>query len=72
MLRAKELEVQYYLARANREKSRAAVESNRASILNEKLQTCSRFDRDLREQLNQYIDKFKQVSTGPGAVAQTG
>jgi len=64
-MRTKELEVQYNLARFDREKQKAEAETARARQLNEQVQTFSKTETELRNQLNVYVDKFKQVSGPP-------
>ena len=69
-MRTKELEVQYNIARYEREKTRTDAEAARARQLNEQVQTFSKTEVELRNQLNVYVDKFKQVSSpgrGPSA-----
>ena len=63
LMRTKELEVQYNLAYADQEKKNAEAEAARARQLNEQVQTFSKTEAELRNQLNVYVDKFKQVST---------
>jgi len=61
-MRTKELEVQYNIARFEREKKKTEAETSRARQLNEQVQTFSKTEAELRSQLNVYVDKFKQVS----------
>ncbi|MDA4133115.1 MAG: taxilin [Thaumarchaeota archaeon] len=60
-MRTKELEVQYHLARYEREKKSAESETSRSRQLNSQVQTFSKTETELRTQLNVYVDKFKQV-----------
>ncbi|KAK4460682.1 alpha-taxilin [Cladorrhinum samala] len=60
-MRTKELEVQYQLARAEREKKNYEAEVVRSRQLNSQVQTFSKTETELRQQLNVYVDKFKQV-----------
>ncbi|KAK3325726.1 myosin-like coiled-coil protein-domain-containing protein [Apodospora peruviana] len=60
-MRTKELEVQYNLARFEREKKNYESEVARSRQLNSQVQTFSKTENDLRQQLNVYVDKFKQV-----------
>lgn len=61
LMRTKELEVQHNLARFEREKKKADTEIARSRQLNEQVQTFSKTETELRNQLNVYVDKFKQV-----------
>jgi chromosome segregation ATPase len=60
-MRTKELEVQYNLARYEREKKNYEAELARSRQLNTQVQTFSKTETELRQQLNVYVDKFKQV-----------
>ncbi|KAK4103851.1 hypothetical protein N658DRAFT_513904 [Parathielavia hyrcaniae] len=60
-MRTKELEVQYNLARYEREKKNYETEATRSRQLNTQVQTFSKTEAELRQQLNVYVDKFKQV-----------
>lgn len=60
-MRTKELEVQYNLARYEREKKNYEAELGRSRQLNAQVQTFSKTETELRQQLNVYVDKFKQV-----------
>ncbi|GAB1314113.1 Alpha-taxilin [Madurella fahalii] len=60
-MRTKELEVQYNLARYEREKKNYETELARSRQLNAQVQTFSKTETELRQQLNVYVDKFKQV-----------
>jgi hypothetical protein len=61
-MRTKELEVQYHLARFEKEKKAAEAENARSRQLNAQVQTFSKTETELRQQLNVYVDKFKQVN----------
>ncbi|QSZ37547.1 hypothetical protein DSL72_008645 [Monilinia vaccinii-corymbosi] len=61
LLRTKELEVQYHIARFERERKAAEQEINRAKQLNQQVLTFSKTETELRNQLNIYVEKFKQV-----------
>ena len=61
LLRSKELEVQYNLAKYERERKQAEQETTRAKALNTQVQTFSKTETELRNQLNIYVEKFKQV-----------
>ena len=61
-MRTKELEVQYHMARYEREKKNAESESTKARHLQAQVQAFTKTETELRNQLNVYVDKFKQVS----------
>lgn len=60
-MRTKELEVQYHMARYEREKKNAEAESTKARHLQAQVQAFTKTETELRNQLNVYVDKFKQV-----------
>lgn len=60
-LRSKELEVQYNIARFDREKKLAEAGESRSRALNAQVLTFSKTETELRNQLNIYVEKFKQV-----------
>lgn len=61
LLRTKELEVQYNMARYERERKAAEQEMARSRALNAQVLTFSKTETELRSQLNIYVDKFKQA-----------
>jgi len=61
LMRTKELEVQYNLARFERERKMAEQELARSKTLNAQVLTFSKTEAELRSQLNIYVEKFKQV-----------
>ena len=61
LLRTKELEVQYNMARFDRERKSAEIEVARSRALNVQVLTFSKTETELRNQLNIYVEKFKQV-----------
>jgi hypothetical protein len=63
LMRAKELEVQYNMARFDRERKAAEAEVSRSKALNTQVLTFSKTENELRNQLNIYVEKFKQVSS---------
>jgi hypothetical protein len=65
LLRSKELEVQYNMARYDRERKSAETEVTRSRALNAQVLTFSKTETELRNQLNIYVEKFKQVSNLP-------
>lgn len=73
MMRTKELEVQWYMARFERERKEHEAELERAQALNSQVQGFNKTESDLRQQLNIYVEKFKQVnfywnSSSPGRI----
>ncbi|KAJ4312382.1 hypothetical protein N0V84_009960 [Fusarium piperis] len=60
LMRTKELEVQYHMARYEREKKNAEGESAKARHLQAQVQAFTKTETELRNQLNVYVDKFKQ------------
>lgn len=67
LMRTKELEVQYHMARYEREKKNAEGESSKARHLQAQVQAFTKTENELRGQLNVYVDKFKQVRKSSGA-----
>lgn len=61
LMRTKECEVQYNLARYERERKVAENEQNRSRTLSAQVSTFSQTETELRSQLNIYVEKFKQV-----------
>ena len=61
LMRTKELEVQYHMARYEREKKNAESEGTKARHLQGQVQAFTKTETELRNQLNVYVDKFKQV-----------
>ncbi|KAI9724483.1 MAG: hypothetical protein M1812_000551 [Candelaria pacifica] len=61
LLRTKELEVQYNLARFEQQKKNADQETARSRALSAQVSTFSHTETELRSQLNIYVEKFKQV-----------
>ncbi|KAL8909159.1 MAG: hypothetical protein Q9171_005164 [Xanthocarpia ochracea] len=61
LMRTKECEVQYNLARYERERKAAEVEQTRSRTLSAQVSTFSQTETELRSQLNIYVEKFKQV-----------
>lgn len=60
-MRTKELELQYHQSRFEREKKNAEAESIKARHLQAQVQAFAKTESELRNQLNVYVDKFKQV-----------
>lgn len=60
-MRTKELEVQFNLARYEKEKKNYEAELARSRQLNTQVQTFTKTETELRQQLNVYVEKFKQV-----------
>lgn len=63
LLRSKELEVQYHIAKFDRERKAAEAETTRSRTLNAQVLTFSKTETELRNQLNIYVEKFKQVNS---------
>ncbi len=61
MLRTKELEVQYNMARYEQQRKVAEQEAARSRALSAQVSTFSQTETELRSQLNIYVEKFKQV-----------
>ena len=61
LMRTKELEVQYHMARYEREKKSAETETTKSRHLQAQVQAFTKTETELRNQLNVYVDKFKQV-----------
>ncbi|KAF4629896.1 hypothetical protein G7Y89_g8244 [Cudoniella acicularis] len=61
LMRSKELEVQYNMARYDRERKVKEEESAKSKTLNAQVLTFSKTENELRNQLNIYVEKFKQV-----------
>lgn len=62
-MRTKEIEVQWNMARYEQQKKAAESESARCRQLNSQVLTFSKTETELRNQLNVYVDKFKQASS---------
>jgi hypothetical protein len=60
-MRTKELEVQYHMARFNKESKVAEAAEAKSRTLNAQVLTFSKTESELRSQLNIYVEKFKQV-----------
>ncbi|KAK9237728.1 myosin-like coiled-coil protein-domain-containing protein [Lipomyces kononenkoae] len=61
VLRTKDLEVQVYMARYDRQRKLAESETARAKMLLNQISTFTQTEAELRSQLNVYVEKFKQV-----------
>lgn len=70
MLRTKELEVQYNLARFEQQRKTAEQEASRSRALSAQVSTFSQTETELRSQLNIYVEKFKQVHSTPQCIFQ--
>ncbi len=60
-MRTKEIEVQWNMARYEEQKKSAEAEARRANQLNGQVLTFTKTETELRNQLNVYVEKFKQV-----------
>lgn len=61
LLRTKELEVQYQIARHDQLKKAQETELSKSHQLTRQVSTFSQTENELRGQLNVYVEKFKQV-----------
>ena len=61
IMRTKETEVQYNLARYEQARKIAESEAARSRTLTAQVSTFSQTETELRSQLNIYVEKFKQV-----------
>ncbi|KAI2463454.1 myosin-like coiled-coil protein-domain-containing protein [Annulohypoxylon bovei var. microspora] len=71
-MRTKEIEVQWNMARYEQQKKTADAEANRARQLNSQVLTFSKTETELRNQLNVYVEKFKQVCALCPSLARRG
>lgn len=62
-MRTKEIEVQWNMARYEQQKKAAEAETSRSRQLNNQVLTFTKTETELRNQLNVYVDKFKQASS---------
>lgn len=63
LLRTKELEIQYQMARLEQQRKQQEAESSKSHQLTRQVSTFSQTETELRTQLNIYVEKFKQVSS---------
>ncbi|KAF2454837.1 myosin-like coiled-coil protein-domain-containing protein [Lineolata rhizophorae] len=61
VLRSKELEIQYQMAKLEEQKKAQEKESTKSNKLTRQVSTFSKTEEELRSQLNIYVEKFKQV-----------
>jgi chromosome segregation ATPase len=61
LLRTKELEIQYQMARLEQQRKQHEMESSKSHQLTRQVSTFSQTETELRTQLNIYVEKFKQV-----------
>lgn len=62
VLRSRELEIQYYIAQHDKLRKAQDAELTKSQQLTRQVSTFSQTENDLRNQLNIYVEKFKQVS----------
>lgn len=62
LMRQKDLEIQYQIARLEQQRKQQEVESSKSHQLTRQVSTFSQTETELRSQLNIYVEKFKQVS----------
>lgn len=60
-MRTKEIEVQYHMARYDQQKKAAEAEATKSRQLNSQVLTFHKTETELRNQLNVYVEKFRQV-----------
>ncbi|EON66792.1 hypothetical protein W97_06040 [Coniosporium apollinis CBS 100218] len=60
LLRTKDLEIQYQMARFEEQRKAQELESSRSNQLTRQVSTFSQTETELRSQLNIYVEKFKQ------------
>ena len=60
-MRTKEVEVQYHMGKFEEKRKLAEAEAARSRALNAQVLTFSKTETELRNQLNIYVEKFKQV-----------
>lgn len=66
LMRTKEIELQYHLARFDRDKKAAEAELTRMRQLETQVQTLSRSETQLRSELGLYIEKLSEAcNVGP-------
>ncbi|KAF2266326.1 hypothetical protein CC78DRAFT_154419 [Lojkania enalia] len=61
LLRTKELEIQYQMARLEHQRKQQELESSKSHQLTRQVSTFSQTETELRTQLNIYVEKFKQM-----------
>ncbi|KAK3056122.1 hypothetical protein LTS18_011694, partial [Coniosporium uncinatum] len=61
LLRTKELELQYQVARLEQQRKAQEMESSKSHQLTRQVSTFSQTETELRSQLNIYVEKFKQL-----------
>lgn len=61
LMRTKECEVQYNLARYEQQRKEADNQAKKSQNLTTQVSTFSQTETELRSQLNIYVEKFKQV-----------
>ncbi|KAF2876457.1 myosin-like coiled-coil protein-domain-containing protein [Massariosphaeria phaeospora] len=61
LLRTKDLEIQYQMARLEQQRKQQEEESSKSHQLTRQVSTFSQTETELRTQLNIYVEKFKQV-----------
>ncbi|KAI9668285.1 MAG: hypothetical protein M1821_001105 [Bathelium mastoideum] len=60
LLRTKELEIQYQMARFEQQRKAQEIETSKSNQLTRQVSTFSQTETELRSQLNIYVEKFKQ------------
>lgn len=70
LLRTKELEIQYQIARHEQLRKAQETEMSKSHQLTRQVSTFSQTENELRSQLNIYVEKFKQVSFSISCILQ--
>lgn len=68
LLRTKDLEIQYQIAKHEQTKKVQESELSKSHQLTRQVSTFSQTENELRGQLNVYVEKFKQVRLQPGHI----
>jgi len=71
-MRTKEVEVQYHMGKYEEKRKLAEAEASRSRALNAQVLTFSKTETELRNQLNIYVEKFKQVGQFSNVFSYSG
>ena len=63
LLRSKDLEIAFHMKKFEQQRRAKEMESTKSHQLTRQVSTFSQTESELRNQLNIYVEKFKQVST---------
>ena len=72
LLRTKELEIQYQMAKNESLRKTQESELSKSNQLTRQVSTFSQTENELRGQLNVYVEKFKQVCFSPASAVSCG